>query len=38
VRTGVATDPDLDHLATALAEVTDGTITWELRQLAFQRT
>jgi trans-aconitate 2-methyltransferase len=37
VSTGVATDSDLDQLATALAEVGSGTIAWELRQLAFQR-
>jgi trans-aconitate 2-methyltransferase len=37
VSAGVATQADLDHLATALAEVTDGAIAWELRQLAFQR-
>ena len=26
------------RLATALAEVEEGEITWKLRQLAFQRT
>ena len=38
VKTGVATGPDLDELAGALAEVDSGTIAWELRQLAFRRT
>jgi SAM-dependent methyltransferase len=37
VQARVATGKELDHLATALAEVADGAITWELRQLAFQR-
>jgi trans-aconitate 2-methyltransferase len=36
-RSGVATEPDLNQLASALTKVTNGTITWELRQLAFQR-
>jgi trans-aconitate 2-methyltransferase len=38
---GIAADADLDRLAAALAEVAagtaEGTISWELRQLAFQR-
>jgi hypothetical protein len=38
VADGVATEPALDRLATALAEVEEGEITWKLRQLAFQRT
>ena len=41
VSTGVATETELDRLAAALAEVeagtAEGTISWELRQLAFQR-
>jgi trans-aconitate 2-methyltransferase len=41
VRAGVATDPELDRLADGLATVAagqaEGTITWKLRQLAFQR-
>jgi trans-aconitate 2-methyltransferase len=45
VQTRVATGPELDRLAGALAEVADGaaegegegTIAWELRQLAWQR-
>ncbi|HEV3497911.1 MAG TPA: hypothetical protein VHA34_16335, partial [Actinomycetes bacterium] len=38
VGAGVATRAELDRLATALAEVDDGEIAWELRQLAFRRT
>jgi trans-aconitate 2-methyltransferase len=41
VRSGVATEAALDRLAADLAAVTagtaEGTIAWELRQLAFQR-
>jgi trans-aconitate 2-methyltransferase len=41
VRAGVAADADLDRLAGGLAAVAaeeaEGTIAWELRQLAFQR-
>ena len=37
VAAGVATEPALDRLATALAEVEEGEITWKLRQLAFRR-
>ena len=37
VSAGLATETDLNRLATALAEVEEGEISWELRQLAFQR-
>jgi trans-aconitate 2-methyltransferase len=41
VGAGIAAETELDRLAAALAEVAagtaEGTITWELRQLAYQR-
>jgi hypothetical protein len=41
VRSGVAADEELDRLAGELAAVAagqvEGTIAWELRQLAFRR-